>query len=401
MKNSDMIILLCNTRGVVEKVLEDSLGFFNRLTVPIDLNILVLPEVLTDYKDFWNKILNNYEENGTDLFFSANDNIMMFKASGYLKEDMILLYGHGEWSSDMPILNHLLPLTDKDQPIRKLGNKSKIQRGNNIYKEWNTELSLNEFTSLNNELVNKQRELMVINTKIESMNKRLQLANNNMKMFTYSVAHDLKEPLRMVNSFLSFYNDEYGRNLNGKPREYLDYVIDGAKRLDRMLTELMDYHKAVTYATNERVDLNEILTEVKEILKKEIEDKNAQITSEKLPIIFGSVAGCRQIFQNLIANALKFVPQGREPIVNIIYKEDKENYKFWIKDNGIGIPRREFKNIFTIFKRVGNTEEYEGSGMGLAIVKTIISNMGGEIQVESEEGKGSVFHFTIKKEAVN
>jgi signal transduction histidine kinase len=143
------------------------------------------------------------------------------------------------------------------------------------------------------------------------------------------------------------------------------------------------------------VDLNDVFLEVKKILQKEIKAKNAIITSEKLPIVQGSTIGYLQVFQNLISNAIKFVPEGKTPVVSLHVEENDTKHTIMVKDNGIGIPENQVQEVFSLFKRLNAEGQYEGTGLGLAMVKKNIERMGGKIWLESEEGKGSTFYFTI------
>ncbi|MGM1057305.1 MAG: sensor histidine kinase, partial [Bacteroidota bacterium] len=250
---------------------------------------------------------------------------------------------------------------------------------------------------LNNELINNKRELMRKNQKIEFLNQELNAVNENMKMFTYSVSHDLKEPVRMVRSFLGLLHKKYGENLDKKGQTYMDLALDGANRLSNMLADLLVYHQSSNISTTEIVDLNDVVLEVKKILQKEIEEKNARVTSEKLPTLKGSSTGFLQVFQNLISNAIKFVSEGETPIVSIHLRAHETNHIILVKDNGIGISENQKQEAFNLFKRLNAPQQYEGTGMGLAMVKKTIERMGGEVWLESEKGKGTTFFISIKK----
>lgn len=235
------------------------------------------------------------------------------------------------------------------------------------------------------------------NQKIEILNKELNEVNQNMTLFTYSVSHDLKEPVRMVKSFLTVFQKKYGKDIDQKGQSYIDMALDGAERLNKMLTDLLEYHRTSNFSTTKTVDLNEVFVEVKQILLAEIEAKNAIVNCEKLPSIKGSFIGYLQVFQNLLTNALKFVAEGETPIVSIRVEENDTTYTFKVSDNGIGIAENQKHKVFNFFKRLNSPQQYEGTGMGLAMVKKSIERMGGEIWLESEVGKGSTFYFTIKK----
>src|SRR5690606_31018429 len=145
------------------------------------------------------------------------------------------------------------------------------------------------------------------------------------------------------------------------------------------------------------VDTSEIVEETKVLLRKLIEEKNATITYKELPTILAYRSPMVQVFQNLISNSLKYAKTEEAPIIEISAKELKHEWQFTIKDNGIGISKAYYDKIFVIFQRLHNQKEYSGTGMGLAIVKKIVESFGGKIWLESEEGKGSTFYFTLPK----
>jgi light-regulated signal transduction histidine kinase (bacteriophytochrome) len=168
----------------------------------------------------------------------------------------------------------------------------------------------------------------------------------------------------------------------------------------QIILDLLEYSKLGRDAVmQEKVDLNEVVAEILVLYRKTIEEKKAVIKINKLPVITASTAPMRQVFQNLIGNALKYHNNidGTPPEVSISCKSTKNQWAFAIKDNGIGIDAKYFEKIFIIFQRLYNKEEYSGTGMGLAIAKKIIESMGGKIWVVSEKEKGSTFFFTISK----
>ncbi len=219
-----------------------------------------------------------------------------------------------------------------------------------------------------------------------------------MESFAHAASHDLREPLRMVKSFLGLLTQKYAADLTSEARKYIDFAVDGADRMDLLLIDLLDFARAGSLnSADELTDLNEILTEVKKLLALTITEKQAIITSQSLPVVKASSTAMRQLLQNLLSNALKYQAPGVKPVINISGSENQTHWEFKLEDNGIGIPREEFKTIFTVFKRLHRKEEYPGTGVGLAICKKIVERYGGEIRVESEPGTGSVFYFTISK----
>jgi len=148
----------------------------------------------------------------------------------------------------------------------------------------------------------------------------------------------------------------------------------------------------------ENIDLNELIRGIEILFRKEIEEKKAVILSNELPLLTGYSAPLRQVFQNLIGNALKYCRQDVPVHIQINVDELTDHWQFSVADNGIGIDKEYFDRIFVIFQRLHNKDEYSGTGLGLAITKKIIESMGGKIWLSSEEGKGSTFYFTMLKQ---
>ena len=148
----------------------------------------------------------------------------------------------------------------------------------------------------------------------------------------------------------------------------------------------------------ENIDLNELIRGIEILFRKEIEEKKAVILSNELPLLTGYSAPLRQVFQNLIGNALKYCRQDVPVHIKINVDELTDHWQFSVTDNGIGIDKEYFDRIFVIFQRLHNKDEYSGTGLGLAITKKIIESMGGKIWLSSEEGKGSTFYFTMLKQ---
>ena len=228
--------------------------------------------------------------------------------------------------------------------------------------------------------------------------KELAVSNEELEQFAYVASHDLQEPLRMVTGFLTQLEKKYGTVLDEKGKKYIDFAVDGAKRMRQIILDLLEYSRAGRMLDNrENIDLNELIREIQILYRKKIEEKKAIIAFDALPLIYGYNSPLRQVFQNLISNALKYCKDDIPARINVIAEELEHHWKFAVTDNGIGIAQEYFDRIFIIFQRLHNKDEYSGTGMGLAITKKIIESMGGKIWLSSEEGKGTTFYFTILK----
>lgn len=221
-------------------------------------------------------------------------------------------------------------------------------------------------------------------------------SNSELEQFAYVASHDLQEPLRMITSFMSQLEKKYANTLDDKAKEYIYYAVDGAKRMRQIILDLLEYSRVGK--SNDRlssIDLNEVINEIKILHNKQIEELNAQIINDNLPLISGYKTPIRQLFQNIISNGLKYHRPDIKPIITIRVIKTNKEWEFIISDNGIGIEEQYFNKIFEIFQRLHNKDEYSGTGIGLAITRKIIDNLGGKIWLTSEYGKGSSFHFTI------
>jgi|GEM_PF-4805441 len=223
----------------------------------------------------------------------------------------------------------------------------------------------------------------------------LERSNKELEQFAYTVSHDLQEPIRMIKSYAQLIIVKEHKSINEKTSEYFSFIEESAERMHQLVSDLLRYSKINTGAKiSEEIDCNTIVNEVLSDLRFSIEELNAIIETDKLPTIKGDRTQIRQLFQNLIQNALKFRSE-RRPEIKLSGRENGTCWLFTVSDNGIGIERQHLGRIFIIFQRLHTREEYPGTGIGLALVKKIIERHGGNVWVESEEGKGSTFYFTI------
>lgn len=261
------------------------------------------------------------------------------------------------------------------------------------------------FKGLENALQKEQNlriELNTQNERLESALEELKRKNEDLEAFAFSASHDLQEPLRMISSFLTQLENKYADQLDEKAHKYIYFAVDGAKRMRQIILDLLEYSRVGKLNGElEWIDCNEIIKQVNSLNKKVISEKSVSIKTKNLPKVFAHKTPLHQVFQNLIGNAIKYVKEGTPPEIQIKGYENDQEWTFSIKDNGIGINPEYFDKIFVIFQRLHGKNEFEGSGMGLAIVKKIVENLGGKIWVESEIGIGSTFIFTIPKKGLS
>jgi PAS domain S-box-containing protein len=238
---------------------------------------------------------------------------------------------------------------------------------------------------------NKLRE-----EEIKSANQKLQAANEELKSFASVASHDIKEPLRMISSFLQLLEKKYIDQLDEKGLQYIDFAVNGAKRLTSLIDNMMDYSR-VGFDESQLgpVDLNTVVEEVIQLQNQVLHAKKAEITVGDLPVVLGIKTPLKSVFINLITNALKYQKEGNSPKISIDSKNLGEECQISIEDNGIGIEKEYFDRIFKLFGRLHRIDEYSGAGIGLAICKKVIDQHQGKIWVDSEPGKGSKFHIIL------
>ncbi len=226
----------------------------------------------------------------------------------------------------------------------------------------------------------------------------LKRSNDELQRFAYVASHDLQEPLRTIASFTQLLERRYKGQLDNDADEFMDYIVEAALRMKEQIKGLLEYSR-IAMEENEfkPVDSGLILGNAVDNLQFAINENNAEVTCGSMPVIMCDAGQLQRIFQNLISNAIKFKKEDKKPKIHISAKKDEENmeYVFTVQDNGIGIEKQYMERIFVIFQRLHTRDEYNGTGIGLSIVKRIIERHGGRIWVESELGVGSNFYFTI------
>lgn len=249
-----------------------------------------------------------------------------------------------------------------------------------------------------NERKNSEIKLNELNNDLTRQTKELEVSNAELEQFAYVASHDLQEPLRMVTSFLIQLEKRYQHVIDERGKRYIHFAVDGAKRMRQIILDLLEFSRIGRTDDNlEEVNLNILIDEILSLYRRKIDEKKAVIKIEKLPLIITYVAPVRQLFQNIISNALKYSHAHIYPIINISCLDKGTFWEFAISDNGIGINEEYFEKIFVIFQRLHNNDQYLGTGMGLAMSKKIINNLGGKIWLKSIEGEGTTFYFTIPK----
>ncbi len=226
--------------------------------------------------------------------------------------------------------------------------------------------------------------------------EQLSRSNQELEQFAYVASHDLQEPLRAVASSCQVLQRKLAEKLDEDSGEFLQFAVDGAKRMQDLINDLLTLSRAGRSKPFECVEMSLVLERALANLGSQIHETKASISADALPSVGGDFSQLVQLFQNLISNGMKFC-SGVAPVIRVSVTEAPESWTFSIKDNGIGIPQDYQHKIFVIFQRLHRQDQYPGTGIGLAICKKIVESHDGKIWIESVAGAGSTFSFTLPK----
>lgn len=257
--------------------------------------------------------------------------------------------------------------------------------------------NLKGFAKVTRDMTDKLQIQASLEKQVQDRTQELQESNRELEQFAAIASHDLQEPLRTVSMYADLLLSRAKDKLNDEEKEFLKYATDGAVRAQQLIKDLLDYARA-TASKKEfaEADFNFILQKAVSNLQRAIEETGAEITSDPLPRAQADGVQMAQVFQNLLSNAIKY--RGKEPPkIHVSFQAGGEECIFSVRDNGIGVPPESREKIFGLFQRAHRDKKYPGTGIGLAICKKIIKSHGGRLWVESEEGKGSAFFFSLPK----
>jgi len=243
-------------------------------------------------------------------------------------------------------------------------------------------------------------ELNEKTAQIEVQKEELERSNAELEHFAYIASHDLQEPLRTVQSYVQLLRKRYADKLDADAQEFMTFAVEGATRMRSLIEDLLTYARLSSRARPfERVALGEVVDEVLRALKLRLDEKHAVIEHRDLPTVTGDRRQLGQLLQNLIANAVKFHRPDAHPKVTIAAERRDAEDVISVADDGIGISPEYRDKVFVIFQRLHSRDEYDGTGLGLAVCKKIVERHGGRIWVDGEVGSGARFSFTIPRRA--
>lgn len=238
----------------------------------------------------------------------------------------------------------------------------------------------------------KTRDLKVVNEQLERRAEELE-------QYAHVISHDLQEPLRMVVNFLGLLKDRNGDSLDEQALTYVNHASEGAWKMKNLISDLLKYAIAgKNSGKKELIPLRMVLDDAISLLQNKIDESKAVISYTDLPTVYAVKIPLTQIMQNLIGNALKYASIDRAPVIIVEHLSLDDEWEIIVKDNGIGIPSEYYQEVFNIFKRL-HKEEYQGTGLGLAMVKKNVESLGGRVWVTSQINVGSEFHFTLPKKS--
>jgi PAS domain S-box-containing protein len=225
--------------------------------------------------------------------------------------------------------------------------------------------------------------------------EELQKLNAELEHFASVASHDLKTPLRGIAGFARFLKEDYHGKLDDQADEYIQRIVDAVKRMQVLIDDLLEYTRiASKNSAFEVTSLEEVLEDAISLLDADVRDSQAEVTWDELPTLPADRAQLSRLFQNLLANAIKYC-DGRPPRVHVAAEQHLDHWTVSLRDNGIGIRQEFHEKVFEIFRRLHNQRDYSGTGIGLAACRRIVTRHGGRIWVESKEGNGSTFYFTV------
>ena len=234
--------------------------------------------------------------------------------------------------------------------------------------------------------------------RVEDRTRQLKEANQELEAFSYSVSHDLRAPLRHINGFIDLLANNYTDQLPEKGKHYFDVIVNSTRQMGALIDDLLQFSRTGRQEMQKiNLDMNEVLQEVFTLSKNDMVNRNIEWEIAVLPVVHGDTALLRLVWFNLLNNAIKFTNAKNPAIIQIGYKEEAQEFIFFIRDNGAGFDMKYAHKLFGVFQRLHSKREFDGTGIGLANVRRIVLRHGGRTWADSQPDKGAVFYFTIPK----
>lgn len=250
-------------------------------------------------------------------------------------------------------------------------------------------------------LMNILEDVELQRQKTEEAKLLLEAANKELEAFSYSVSHDLQAPLRAINGFSQIIVEDYGSSLDSEGQRYLKLIQENSRFMGQLIQDLLSFSRLGRREISmDEINMEQLAKEVFENLLEQNPGRKVQFNLDHLPIAWGDPSMIRQVFTNLLSNALKFTRNCEIAKIDVGYRKEGKEVIYFIKDNGAGFDMRYVDKLFGVFQRLHTTEEFEGTGIGLALVKRIITRHGGRVWGEGAINQGACFYFTLTKRQI-
>ncbi len=250
------------------------------------------------------------------------------------------------------------------------------------------------------ELIIANKELLFQNEEKEKRAAELSIANKQLESFSYSVSHDLRAPLRHIDGYVDLLLRRFYDTLPDKAKHYLDNIADSSRQMGILIDDLLQFSRTGRQEMRQtELDMNSIVQEVLKPIKQDNPNRNIEWHIATMPPIYGDQALLRLVWTNLLSNAVKFTRNREKAIITITVRDEKDEFIFEVTDNGVGFDMQYAQKLFDVFQRLHPTDEFEGTGIGLANVRQIILKHGGRTWAEAKPDEGATFYFSLPKEA--
>lgn len=384
------LLVTCYANGIVKKISCTNPNHELTSVPGTGIHSLVKSESMAEFGSFWGKLLQSKVAKIPKIYLHTFLKEEPAEGIGIFFDHEVLLTFIPSDNSQELLLNDMMRMNSEQQNTLRLTQKKLAQFQYGFEKEYDTESYLKDFSRLNNELINQQRQLALLNREQETLNRKLKQTNEHLEQLNYSISHDLKEPIRTLSGMSQLILKQFDNDLPERAKTYLNLIQEASAKAQRMITDLQVFFKETQSGSTRPIPISEMLAQVKTVLSYLLEERSVELSIQLeqqpvLPAVF------IQVFQNLIVNAVKYTPANKTPIVYITVKQHDGQIEFRVKDNGIGISESQQMQLFKLFHRIENELKTEGSGIGLSIVKTIVESHGGTICVESRPNEGSSF----------
>lgn len=302
-------------------------------------------------------------------------------------------------SGDGPVLNQLLELS----AVRMDGREFPVELSISAMKTGD-KISFCGFVTDITERKKAEEEIRSFSQQLEQKvmerTDELQLANKELESFSYSVSHDLRAPLRSIHGYMNIFAEEYAANLDQEGKRLIDIILRNSQKMGQLIDDLLAFSQlGRKELVKGKVAMKEMAANIWEDLKRlEQGNREIELTLHDLPVAYGDHVTIRQVWTNFISNALKYTRGKSKAIIEIGFEDKKDETVYFVKDNGAGFDMRYYEKLFGVFQRLHSVHEFEGTGVGLAIIHRIISKHGGRVWADAKVNEGATFYFSLKKQ---